>query len=291
MRELSEDLQASYEVSARRACDVLLFNRSTHYYRSVADRHDDLRIRIRDIAHGRPCYGYRRIHTQLVREGIRVNHKLVYRLYTEEGLTFRRRKHRRHVSSHRRVDSPEPYGPDRVWAMDFMADHLYDGRQFRIFTLIDTYTRECLALKAGQSLRGDHVVEVLDHLLLTREAPEMISVDNGSEFTSKILDQWSYLHGVKLNFSRPGHPTDNPVIESFNGRFREECLNGHWFLSLADAIDIIEEWRRDYNELRPHGSIGNLTPREFLESVRREEDWPIPVRPEERVEAVSSGSC
>ena len=277
-----------YEVSARRACDVLLFNRSTYRYQSIADRHDDLRIRIRDIAHGRVYYGYRRIHTQLLREGWKVNHKLVYRLYTEEGLTFRKKKPRRHVSSHRRVESPEPSGPDKVWAMDFMADRLFDGRQFRVFTLIDTYTRECLALKIGQSLKGNDVVEVLDRLLKTRKAPEMISVDNGSEFTSKILDQWSYLHGVKLNFSRPGRPTDNPMIESFNSRFREECLNGHWFLSFDDAVDIIDRWRREYNELRPHSSLGNLTPREFLESVGREEDEPVPGSLEELIETASS---
>ena len=277
-----------YEVSARRACDVLLFDRSTYYYRSVADRHDDLRIRIRDIAHGRPYYGYRRIHTQLVREGWKANHKLVYRLYTEEGLTFRRKKHRRHVSSHRRLESPEPSGPDMVWAMDFMADRLFDGRQFRVFTLIDTYTRENLALKVGQSLKGNDVVEVLDRLLKTRKAPEMISVDNGSEFTSKILDQWAYLHGVKLNFSRPGRPTDNPMIESFNSRFREECLNRHWFLSFDDAVDIIDRWRREYNELRTHSSIGNLTPREYLESVRREENESTPGSLEELIETASS---
>lgn len=278
-----------YEVSARRACDVLLLDRSTYYYKSMADRHDELRIRIRDIAHGRVHYGYRRIHTQLAREGVQVNHKLVYRLYTEEGLTFRRRKPRRHVSCQMRVGSPEPSGPDRVWAMDFMSDRLFDGRRFRVFTLIDTYTRECLALQAGQCLSGDDVVDVLDRLLKTRNAPGMISVDNGSEFTSKILDQWSYLHGVKLNFSRPGRPTDNPLIESFNGRFREECLNGHWFLSLSDAVDIIEEWRRDYNELRPHSSIGNLTPKEYLEAVIREEEIPVPGSLEERFETVSSG--
>lgn len=278
-----------YEVGVRRACDVLLFNRSTYYYRSIADRHDDLRVRIRDIAHSRIHYGYRRIHTQLVREGAKVNHKLVYRLYTEEGLTFRRKKPRRHVSSQRRVGHPEPSGPDEVWAMDFMADQLFDGRRFRVFTLIDTYTRECLALRAGQSLRGDDVVEVLDHLLSTRKAPGMISVDNGSEFTSKILDQWSYLHGVKLNFSRPGRPTDNPMIESFNSRFREECLNSHWFLSMADAVDIIGAWRREYNELRTHSSIGNLTPKEFLDSYEREEYRPAPGSLEELVETASSG--
>lgn len=183
-------------------------------------------------------------------------------LYTEEGLTFRRRKPRRHVSSQKRIGSPEPTGPDEVWAMGFMSERLLDGRQFRIFTLIDTYTRECLALKVGQSLKGTDVVEVLDNLLKTRNAPGMISVDNGTEFTSKILDHWSYLHGVKLNFSRPGRPTDNPMIESFNSRFTDECLNSHWFLSLRDVVDIIGEWRRDYNELRTHSSIGNLTPKE-----------------------------
>lgn len=281
-------MQVTYEVGVRRSCDVLLFERSTYYYSSIADRHDELRIRIRDIAHSRIHYGYRRIHTQLLREGWKVNHKLVYRLYTEECLTFRRKKPRRHVSSQKRIGSPEPSGPDEVWAMDFMSDHLFDGRQFRIFTLIDTFTRECLALEVGQSLKGTDVVEVLDKLLRTRNAPRMISVDNGTEFTSKILDQWSYLHGVKLNFSRPGRPTDNPMIESFNSRFRDECLNGHWFLSLRDAVDIIGKWRREYNELRTHSSIGNLTPKEFLDAFEREEVQPVPGSLEELIETASS---
>jgi len=276
-------------VSARRACDVLQFDRSTHYYSSVANRHDELRIRIRDIAHERAYYGYRRIYIQLRREGWKVNHKLVYRLYSEEGLVFRRKKPRRHVSSHKRTGTPEPSGPDEVWAMDFMADRLFDGRKFRVLTLIDTFTRECLALKVGQSLKGADVVNALDDLLITRTPPRMISVDNGTEFTSKILDHWTYLHGVKLNFSRPGRPTDNPMIESFNSRFRDECLNRHWFLGLDEAVDITGAWRREYNELRTHSSIGNLTPKEFLEAYEREEDQPIPETLEELIETANSG--
>lgn len=264
-------MQGAFEVSARRACGVLQFSRSSHYYRSIADRWDELRIRIRDIAYSRVHYGYRRIHTQLLREGWRVGHRLVYRLYTEEGLTFRRRRPRRHVSGKRRKERPIPSGPDQVWAMDFMSDRLFDGRQFRVLTLIDTYSRECLVLKAGQSIRGPDVAEVLDGLLRRRKAPRMISVDNGSEFTSRILDQWSYLQKVKLDFSRPGRPTDNPMIEAFNSRFRQECLNEHWFLSLQDAVDTIERWRIEYNTRRPHSSLGNLTPVEFRETSVQEQ--------------------
>lgn len=257
------DLQARYEVSARRACEVVGIGRSSFYYESCADRQEELRLRIRDIAEARVHYGYRRILTALRREGWMVNHKRVYRLYTQDCLTFLRKKPRRHVSCQKRVERIVPVCPDQVWAMDFMADQLYDGRRFRILTLMDTHTRECLALHVGQNITGYDVAKVLDGVLLTRSAPERICVDNGSEFTSKVLDQWAYLRGVQLSFSRPGKPTDNSLIESFNGRLRAECLNGHWFLNLRDAARIIGQWRTDYNDNRPHSSLGDRTPSQF----------------------------
>jgi putative transposase len=250
-------------VGVRRACEVVGLRRSSYYYTSRADRHEELRIRIRDIAASRIHYGYRRIQVQLKREGYSVNHKLIYRLYTEESLMLKRRKPSRHVSSKRRMNRPEASGVNDIWAMDFMSDQLFDGRRIRIFTLVDTYSRECLALHAGQSIQSINVVNVLEDLKAQGRLPGTICVDNGSEFRSKLLDQWSYLNKVRLDFSRPGKPTDNAMIESFNSRFRAECLNEHWFLSLADAREIIEHRRHHYNEERPHSSLGNQSPSDF----------------------------
>jgi putative transposase len=262
-RVMVERLQVCYEVGVSRACDVLEMRRSSYYYTSRADRQEELRVRIRDIATSRVHYGYRRIQVQLRREGYLVNHKRVYRLYTEESLMHKRRKPSRHVSSKRRVERPVATGINDVWAMDFMSDQLFDGRRIRVFTLVDTYSRECLALHASQSIQGFDVVGVLDGLKKQGRLPRTICVDNGSEFRSKVLDQWSYLNKVQLDFSRPGKPTDNAMIESFNSRFRVECLNEHWFLSLADARGIIENWRQEYNEERPHSALGNQCPAEF----------------------------
>jgi putative transposase len=147
--------------------------------------------------------------------------------------------------------------------MDFMSDQLYNGQRFRVLTIVDNFTRESLAVEAGQRITGERVSEILDELIRRRGSPEMIRVDNGPEFTSKALDLWAYTNEVKLDFSRPGKPTDNAYIESFNSRFRQECLNENWFLSLEDAREKIEAWRIDYNEYRPHGSLGNHTPKEF----------------------------
>ncbi len=260
-------MRVIYEVSTRRACEIALFARSSYGYRSIADRQDELRIRIRDIAQARAHYGYRRVHLLLRREGWKINHKRVYRLYSEECLTMKRTKPRRHVSSQKRHERPEPEARNEVWAMDFVEDQLYDGRKLRVLTLIDTYSRECLALRVGQSLRGSDVVQVLDGLRAKGRKPETICVDNGTEFRSRIMDQWAYLQEVTLSFSRPGKPTDNAMIESFNSRFRQECLNEHWFLSLADAKGLIDSWRRAYNTKRPHSSLGNATPAEFSKAL------------------------
>jgi putative transposase len=207
-------------------------------------------------------YGYRRLHVLLRREGWHVNDKRVYRLYRLEGLGLRL-KHRRKRVSAVRVPLPPATKPNERWAMDFMTDSLYDGRRFRMLTLVDTATRECPAIEVGQSLTGPRVVAVLNRLKVIRDLPRSISVDNGPEFISKALDAWAHEHGVYLEFSRPGTPTDNAYIEAFNGRLREECLDQQWFASLEDARRIIEDWRQDYNTDRPHGALGNLTPQAF----------------------------
>ena len=261
-------LQVGYEVSERRACRALDVSRGSHRYRSTADRRLELRGRLRELASARLSYGYRRLGLLLRREGWVVNHKLVYRLYREEGLGLRRRRPRRRVMAARRVHRPRPQRTNENWSMDFMSDQLYSGRSIRILTLVDTYSRECLTLRVGVSLKGDDVVKALKEVIQERGAPRNIRVDNGTEFTSVVMDQWAYWNAVTLDFSRPGKPQDNAIIEAFNSRFRQECLNEHWFLSVADAQEKIEAWRNHYNVERPHSSLGNLAPEDFArESV------------------------
>ena len=243
---------------------MLEFHRSTCRYESVADEQAALRIRLRDLAQARVSYGYRRLHIMLLREGWKVNHKRVYRIYRQEGLQMRPKKPRRHVSACRRMERPSAIEPDDTWSMDFMSDELFDGRRIRLLTIVDNYSRESPAIEVDQRLGGHRVVEVLRRIGEERGLPRTIRVDQGPEFTSKILDQWAYLNGVELDFIRPGKPTDNALIEAFNGRFREECLNESWFLSLEDAQEKVEAWRQHYNGDRPHGSLGNLTPVEFV---------------------------
>jgi len=256
-------LQAAYRVSERRSCAVIGLGRSSHRYVSV--RRDDaaLRARIREIAESRVRYGYLRIHTLLRREGWHVNHKRVYRIYGEEGLHLRRKRPRRHVSAAQRVVRPTVGSANECWSMDFVSDELFDGRRFRALTVVDNYTRECLAIEPGRSLRGPDVVAVMDRLVDDRGVPARLQCDNGSEFISKVLDRWAYDHGVVMDFSRPGKPTDNALVESFNGSFRDECLNVNWFLSMEDARQKIESWRIEYNDFRPHTSLGDLTPQQF----------------------------
>src|ERR1700758_4692842 len=173
-----------------------------------------------------------------------------------------RPKRRRTVSEHGR-QKPRAEEPNAVWSLDFVADQLTDGRRFRALTVVDVYTRECLAIEVGQSLKGHDVVRVLQQIREERGAPRMLFCDNGSEFTSQVLDLWAYHNGVKIDFSRPGKPTDNAYVESFNGTLRAECLDAHWFGSLAEAKEIIETWRREYNESRPHRAHGERTPHEI----------------------------
>ncbi len=248
-------------MSERRGCAALRFDRRTHRYKSVRPDQAPLRQRIREIAETRVRYGYRRIHVLLRREGWPVNVKRVHRLYRMDGLNLRAKRPRRHVMAARRVDRPLATRPNEIWAMDFVSDALFNGKRFRSLTVVDAYTREALAIHVDQGIRGEQVVDVMDRLLFQRGMPpDKIRVDNGPEFISKALDHWAYINRVNLDFSRPGKPTDNAFVESFNGRFRDECLNTHWFLNLDDAKGKIEAWRRDFNETRPHTSLGFMTP-------------------------------
>ena len=262
-RVLVQEVRVAYEVSERRACSALGFPRSSQRYQSVRNDRAELRIRLRDLAAVRVSYGYRRLHLLLRREGYLVNAKLVYRLYCEEGLTRRSKRPRRHRGGQVRKDRQPAVGLNERWSMDFLAEQLVDGRRLRIFTLVDNFSRESLAIRVGRRFTGDHVVTVLEDVVRDRGVPKVIQVDNGPEFISKSLDLWAWSHGVQLDFSRPGKPTDNPFIESFNGKLREECLNQSWFLSLDDAQEHLDVWRRDYNHQRPHRSLKGRTPAEF----------------------------
>jgi len=219
-------------------------------------------MRLRDLAAARVRYGYRRLHVLLRREGWKVNHKRIWRLYKEEGLEVRTKKRRKRVSA-LRVVLPVAALPNERWSMDFVSDSLHDGRRFRVLTLVDHVSRVSPAIEVGTSIPGRRVVAVLEKLARTHGLPKVITTDNGTEFTSRILDEWAHRNGVKLDFIRPGKPIENAYIESFNGRLRQECLEQHWFVSMEDAKEKIEAWRIDYNEHRPHSALGNQTPLEY----------------------------
>jgi putative transposase len=262
-RDVVAYFRVGFKVSERRACEAAGVPRSSCRYQSQAKDQAALRIRLRDLAGVRVRYGYRRLHILLQREGWHVNHKRVFRLYRQEGLSLRLKSRKKRVSLPR-VPPPAAERPNQRWSMDFVADRLADGRRFRILTLVDNVSRVSPAMEVDFSLTGERVVVVLDRLKATGGLPETISVDNGPEFISRALDAWAHRHGVKLEFSRPGKPTDNPFIESFNGHFRAECLDLHWFADLAEARQIIEAFRVEYNRERPHSALGNRTPAEFL---------------------------
>lgn len=219
-------------------------------------------MRLRELAGSRVRYGYRRLTVLLRREGWIVNAKRVYRLYQQEGLQVRMAK-RSKRASHVRVPLPAPARPNQRWSMDFVSDRFCDGRWFRILTVVDQYTRECLCTYADPTQTGETVVEQMRRLVKLRGTPESITTDNGGEFAGQAMDVWAHKAGVKLDFIRPGRPVQNGYIESFNGRLRDECLNGEIFFDLADARVKLERWRRDYNQKRPHMALADRTPEEF----------------------------
>lgn len=266
-REMADHLTTTYEVSERRACRVVGVNRATVRYRpqrthEKVQQEEEVKAKLVELAAKRPRFGYRRLVVLLKREGFSANHKRVYRLYKQGNLALRR-KGRKRLAAVARVPLAQPTRANQVWAMDFVHDTLADGRKFRTLNIVDVFTRECRAIEVDTSLGGARVVRVLERLQDEHEAPERIMIDNGPEFTGKALDAWAYSQKVVLEFIRPGKPMENGYVESFNGKFRDECLNSHWFTSLADARYTIEEWRCDYNEARPHSSLGQLTPADF----------------------------
>lgn len=267
-REIVHHLQQVYDIGERRACKATGFHRSSQRYKSRGDPQTELRMRLKDLAASRVRYGYRRLHVLLLREGYRLNHKRTYRLYREEGLSIRSKIPKRKRAWRYRSGRPEIAGVNQYWAMGFMSDALFDGRPFRLLTIVDCHTRESLAIVPRTNFRAFQVVDVLELLVTERGKPQTVRCDNGPEFAGRMLDQWAHLSGVEIDFSRPGKPTDNAFCEAFNGRLRAECLNASWFLSMADAIDRLDEWRRHYNNDRPHTSLCNLTPNEFARQTQ-----------------------
>jgi putative transposase len=264
-------LMTERDFGVTRACGLIGMSRSLYRYRSRRPDSAPLRARIEEIAAVKRGYRYRRVYLRLRREGWEVNRKRVYRLYREAGLAVRRRKRKR-IGVFERKPLPKPTAANVSWSMDFVADGLIGGRRLRCLTIVDDCTRECLAIEVDTSLPGLRVQAVLDRLADTRGLPQSITVDNGPEFDGKVLDQWAYRSGVQLSFIRPGKPNENAYIESFNGKFRDECLNEHWFISLAHARSIIEAWRIEYNTERPHSSLGNRTPHEFAAGKKEHHD-------------------
>ena len=249
-------------MSENRACGLIGITRWSNRYQSRKDPQMALRIRLRELAGSRVRYGYRRLTVLLRREGWTVNAKRVYRLYSQEGLQVRTVKRAKRTGQ-ARVALPGASRPNQRWSMDFVSDRFADGRWFRIFTVVDQYTRECLCVHAERSQTGKKVAGQLSQIVARRGAPESITSDNGSEFVGKAMEAWSYQTGVELDFIRPGKPVENGFVESFNGRLRDECLNVEVFFDVTDAQTQLEQWRADFNQSRPHSSLADRTPDEF----------------------------
>lgn len=264
MKDVVDYVTACHGYSERRACALTRQHRSTQRKPSIRNPCAEIRQRMQEIVRTRIRYGYRRVHVLLKREGWTVGKNLIYRLYREEGLSLRTKRPRRRKMVVHREARCRPSRPNEAWSLDFIHDQLSNGQKFRALTVVDIFSREGLAIEVGSRLRGEHVVDVLNRLVRLRGAPKYLFADNGAEFTGHVVDLWAYHHGVRIDFSRPGKPTDNAFIESFNGSLRDECLNVHWFDTIAHAKALIEAWRIDYNESRPHMALGNKSPAEYL---------------------------
>jgi putative transposase len=262
---LAQFLIDEYKVSERKACMAVELRQNT--FRYVLRSRDDraVRSRIKEIAAVRIRYGEERIYKLLRREGWPDNHKRVRRIYREEGLNLRLKRPKKSKAASNRQSRPEPTAVHECWAMDFVHDQFFDGRKFRALTVVDIFSRFCLTINVQKSFSSTSVAQVMESLKEQyRIKPKAIRLDNGPEFIGKDLDSWASFNNVTLDFSRKGKPTDNAFCESFNGTFRDECLNTTWFLSLEDAVEKIEAWRVEYNTFRQHSSINDLTPDDMM---------------------------
>lgn len=263
-REAACHLVTEYRVSERRACEALDMHRSTKRYEARPRDDRDLRLRLKRLAADRPRYGCPRLYELLRREGILVNHKKVHRLYREEGLQVRRKTRRKRLSA-LRAPLEAATRPNQRWSVDFVSDQLADGRRLRVLTLVDDFSRKCLAAEPGISITGDSVCRILDGAARTAGGyPEVITCDNGPEFASRALQVWAQNKNIRLNFIEPGKPMQNAYIESFNGKFRDECLNQSWFSDMESTRQVIGGYITEYNDYRPHRGLGGMTPNDFL---------------------------
>ncbi len=266
-REAVAYLEASLEVSERRACAIIAADRGTVRYRAKGPDDAALRARLRELADQRRRFGYRRLHVLLRGEGWTMNRKKTQRLYGEEGLAVRRRKSRRRIAV-ARTPIPKPEGPNSRWSTDFVHDQLAHGRRFRVLTIIDDVTRECLAAIPDTSLSGKRVVREMTALTARRGKPGAIVSDNGTEFTSAAVLAFTWAAGLDWRYIAPGKPTQNAFAESFQGRMRDECLNEHLFFSMNHARAIVAGWVNDFNTARPHSAIGNMTPAAYAATLK-----------------------
>ena len=251
-----------FEVSERRACELNHIDRSSYRYQPQPDRNADLRKKLTALAREKPRWGYRRLAVLLEKKGERVNPKRLFRVYQQAGLGVRRRERKR--LDRNAATMPLFVRPNQEWSMDFVSDALANGRALRALTVVDNFTKEAPAIEVDCSLSAPRVTRVLDEIIENRgAAPESIRIDNGPEFTSRCFLAWAEQRGIRLVHIQPGKPTQNSFVESFNGRFRDECLNANWFENLADAKLKIEAWRVEYNQARPHSSLAYRTPAEF----------------------------
>jgi len=266
-KEAVEFACSNFPLSLRRACGLMQIQMSSYYYRHQPRADEALRAALKEAAAKRRRWGYRMLAEVLRRKGFEDNLKRIHRVYCEEKLQVKVRRRRK--TARWRGEKPLPAGrPNERWSMDFMSDQLADGRKIRLFNVVDDFTRECLAIEVDTSLSGWRVTRVLDRLVARHGHPKRLVMDNGPEFTGKVLDRWAYEHRVDLAFIEPGKPVQNAYVESFNGTCRNECLNEHWFVSLGDARSTLEAWRIDYNTERPHSSLGGRTPGEFANQTR-----------------------
>ena len=265
-RQAVAHLCEAHGVSQRRACNVLQADRSSVRYQSKSGDDKDQREAIKRISKERRRFGYRRINVMLQREGIQMNHKKLRRIYAEEKLQVRRRGGRKRALGTRRpMEIPD--APNQRWSLDFVSDAFTDGRRFRILTVVDDFSKENVLLVPDTSISGLRVTRELDQVFAERGQPRAIVSDNGTEFTSMAILKWVQDNGIDWHYIQPGKPTQNAFIESFNGKLRDECLNETLFASLSDAREELAKWQDDYNNCRPHSSIGNLTPSEFVEKI------------------------
>jgi putative transposase len=276
MREAVAHLQASLGMSERRACRIVGADRKSVRYRSTRPDDADLRERLHVLAAERRRFGYRRLHILLRRDGLLVNRKKTQRLYTEEGLTVRKRRSRRRAVG-ARAAPPVMALPNQRWSLDFVHDQMASGRRFRVLNIVDDVTRECLAAVPDTSISGRRVVRELTELIRHRGKPGMIVSDNGTELTCNAVLAWCGEAGINWHYIAPGKPMQNGYAESFNGRMRDELLNETLFMSLDHARVAIAAWATDYNQERPHSSLGYETPAAFAAELNKQ--WPVPLRP------------